>query len=103
MKIKYKLLFLIFLILGLLCKNLLSRNPFFFESDKVNQKNIGNHENINLVAILSCNSSFGAVLQRTDIQETVYIGDTVWGYKVIKICENQIELFKNNKKINLNI
>ena len=102
MKIKYKLFFII-LNLGFLYVSVFTRNPFLFEYDKTSLKEINNYENISLVAVLNCKDYFGAVLLKTDLQETVYLGDFIWGYKVLNICKNEITLSKNNKKIKLEI
>ncbi|KKP24420.1 MAG: hypothetical protein SZ59_C0002G0266 [candidate division TM6 bacterium GW2011_GWF2_28_16] len=102
MKIKIKrivkiiVLNLIFFNLFLYSQSL--RDPFKF--DQENKKNTQIYPEV--LAISKFNNNYGAILKNNLLQETVFEQDIVWGYKVLKVSNNSVILFKDNNKIKLN-
>ncbi len=102
MMLKFKI---IFIFLSLFLTNINSthlRDPFSFQSNHSEQINVtisGNTNEIKILAITESNEKKGAILQKLEEQEVVFLGDSVWGYCVKDITLNSVQLLSTDKKV----
>ena len=106
MKLKFKILFIFVLHIGTLYSY---RDPFSFEIDHNNESNqleqaqprklLFSDVGIKILAILNMGNKVGAILQKQDQQEVVFVGDKIWNYTVKKIELNEIVLINDNREI----
>ena len=78
------------------------RNPFSFnnnDSVQLNMQNLDTSNKIIILAITESNKKNGAILQRANEQEVVFVGDSVWGYQVKDIESNSVKLLSKDKKV----
>lgn len=76
------------------------RDPFSFNgSGQLNMQNSDSSNKIKILAITESNNKNGAILQRDEEQEVVFVGDSIWGYQVKDITLNSVKLLSTDKKI----
>ena len=64
------------------------------ESKKVEAKNT-----LELLGVIKKENSFGAVIQKENEQEVVFLNDKIWGYSVKKIQADSVVLLKGEEEI----
>lgn len=78
------------------------RDPFSFQNNALDQlytTSRDSYNTIKILAITESNKKNGAILQNNEEQEVVFVGDTIWGYKIKDIASDSVQLLKSDKKI----
>ncbi len=109
--LKFKIIFIFFILLisrSVLCligEGAVSadlRDPFSFHnngSEEFNIQDLDTSNKIIILAITKSNNKNGAILQKSEEQEVVFVGDSVWGYQVKDIESSSVKLLSKDKKI----